>query len=84
MAIANDVPARTLTLEEKVESVVSYHKPDDLGGAAITAVREATKALIVTIVKNCPASADRSAAIRKAREAMMTANASIVVPQLQL
>lgn len=79
----NDAPARTLTIEEKVNDVVSYHKPDEAGIAAITNVREATKTLILAIVKNCPASADRSAAIRKAREAMMTANASIVVTQHQ-
>lgn len=84
MAIENDAPAKTLTLEEKVQQVVSYHKPDEAGVAAITAVREATANLILTILKNCPPSADRSAAVRKAREAMMTANASIVVPQVQL
>ncbi len=77
-------PAREMTLEEKVKEIVSYHKPDDAGVAAITAVREATMNLLLVIVKNCPPSADRSAAIRKAREAMMTANASIVVPQVQL
>jgi hypothetical protein len=81
--IKNDAPAKTLTVEDKVAEMVSYHKPDEKGIAAITAVREATAKLILTIVQNCPPSPDRSAAIRKAREAMMTANASIVVPQVQ-
>lgn len=77
-------PSREQTLEEKVLNVVSYHSPNPDEVAQIGRVREATANLILTIVKNCPASADRSAAIRKAREAMMTANASIVVPQVQL
>lgn len=78
----NDV--REKSLEEKVEDVVTYHKPLDLQIENISAVREAVKNLILVIMRNCPASPDRSAAIRKAREAMMTANASIVVPQVQL
>ena len=73
-----------LTLEEKVEQIVSYHKPDEAGIQAITNIRKATANLIGTILLNCPDSPDRSAAIRKARETMMTANASIVVPQVRL
>lgn len=80
----NEAPSKTLTVEEKVAELVSYHKPDEAGVAAINAVRLATANLILAIVKSCPPSADRSAAIRKAREAMMSANASIVVPQIQL
>jgi hypothetical protein len=71
-------------LVARVDDIVSYHKPDQAGLDAINNVRYFTKQLIVAIVKNCPASPDRSAAIRKAREAMMTANASIVVPGARL
>lgn len=69
-------------LVDKVNEVVSYHKPDQAGVDAISNIRYFTAQLIVAIVKNCPNNADRSAAIRKAREAMMSANASIVVPSL--
>lgn len=71
-------------LEQRVGDIVSYHKPTDLEIAQIANVRYFTKQFIIAIVKNCPASPDRSAAIRKAREAMMTANAAIVVPGARL
>lgn len=77
-------PQREMTLREKIESVVTYHKPSEESVAKITRVREATANLLETIAKECPAGPDRSAAIRKAREAMMTANASIVVPGITL
>lgn len=73
-----------MTVEQKIRQLTMHHAPNEEGIAAITNIREATFFLIATIMRNCPASADRSAAIRKAREAMMTANASIVVPQVQL
>jgi hypothetical protein len=41
------------------------------------AVREAGKRLAEVIFAACPPSADRTAAVRKVREAVMTANASI-------
>ncbi len=85
----NEVPALPqetpdTILIKKVDDLVSYHKPDQAGVDAISNIRFFTAQLIVAIMKNCPQNADRSAAIRKAREAMMTANASIVVPQVQL
>lgn len=62
-----------------IEDVVGYHKPDEEGLQAITNIRQATSDMIRSIILNCPQSADRTAAIRKVREAMMTANASIVI-----
>jgi hypothetical protein len=49
--------------------------PDDL--RRYEAVREAGKALAAAIVDNTPPSADQSAAVRKVREAVMTANAAV-------
>lgn len=72
------------TLEQKVQEIVSHHAPDEEQIKKMVNVRESAKYLILTIMRNCPPSADRSAAVRKAREAMMTANASIVVPAVQL
>lgn len=40
-------------------------------------IRKAARTFARAIYKNCPNSADRNAAIRKVREAVMTANASI-------
>lgn len=73
-----------LSLEAKVDQLVSYHAPRDIQVENITNVRNAAKGFILAIVRNCPAGPDRTAAIRKARESMMTANAAIVVPQLQI
>ncbi len=70
-----------MNTEEKADAVVSYHAPDEIAIERINKIREATKNLIVAIAENCPAGPDRTAAIRKTREAMMTANASIVVPR---
>jgi len=73
-----------LSIREKAHLIVTYHQPNQEGIEKITRIRQATEDLIAAIMENCPASADRSAAVRKAREAMMTANASIVVPMVQL
>lgn len=40
-------------------------------------VRKYGKFLAQQIIENCPAGADRAAAVRKVREAVMTANAAI-------
>jgi hypothetical protein len=45
--------------------------------ARCAAVREAGKHFAEIIFAACPPSADRTAAVRKVREAVMTANASI-------
>lgn len=63
----------------KVNDIVSYHAPSAEAIDNITRVRDAIEATIVTFMENCPPCADRTAAIRKLREAMMTANASIVL-----
>lgn len=75
---------RPLTNIEIADSITTYHKPDEAGVEAITNIRQAAAALIVAILANCPRNPDRTAAIRKAREAMMTANASIVVPPFSI
>lgn len=45
--------------------------------ATYQAIREAGKAFAAVIVAHTPASADQSAAVRKVREAVMTANAAV-------
>jgi hypothetical protein len=74
-----EAPA-TVPVERQVAEMVSYHKPTDEQVNQISEIRAATEKMLLAILKNCPQGPDRSAAIRKAREAMMTANASIVVP----
>lgn len=73
------LPEQDESIVEKVKDIVSYHAPDEEGIAKISLIRNATANLLSTILHVCPPSADRSAAVRLAREAMMTANASIVL-----
>jgi hypothetical protein len=61
-----------------IENWFTYHPPG--GGdtlARYTLIRQGAKDLALTIVNECPPCADTTAAIRKLREAVMTANAAI-------
>ncbi len=62
---------------ESLDNWFSYHAPTDGQPAKYVAIREAGRALAAAIVENSPPSADQTAAIRKVREAVMTANAAI-------
>ena len=55
----------------------TYHAPAPGQPARYLAIREAGKAFAKAIRDNVPASDDRTAAIRKVREAVMTANQAI-------
>jgi anti-sigma factor RsiW len=61
----------------RVDHWFTHHPPTTEQVASYLAVRDAGRALAHAIIDHCPASADRSAAFRKVREAVMTANASI-------
>jgi hypothetical protein len=62
---------------EEIENWFTYHTPDNVDASAYTALRAHAKDLALAIVNLTPPSADQSAAIRKLRECIMTANASI-------
>lgn len=55
----------------------TYHQPDAEQIEQIKRIRAACGACAQVIKDNTPNSADQTAAIRKVREAMMTANAAI-------
>ena len=65
--------------EEMLEHVFSYHKPTPEHIPKYEAIREAAKVFARVVSENTPAGADQSAAMRKIREAVMTANASIAL-----
>lgn len=67
--------------EAEIQNVFSYHAPKPGQPERYEAIRAAAAMLARSIVTNCPPSADRTAAIRKVREAVMTANASIALEQ---
>jgi len=55
----------------------TYHAPTSEDVAKYKQIRDAGLALARVIDTNCPKSADTTTAIRKVREAVMTANAAI-------
>lgn len=56
-----------------------YHKPSDAQVEKISIIRGAAKVFVCAIWAQCPDGPDRTVAIRKVHEAMMTANKSIVL-----
>lgn len=62
---------------EQLQNWFTYHAPEAGQQEKYVAIRDAGLALATTIVNNTPPSADQTAAVRKVREAVMTANQSI-------
>lgn len=76
---------REKTPEEIIESLFTYHPvTDEAQQLRYGMVRDAAKALALQIWKACPYGADRTDAIRKLRECVMTANAAIALNGLSL
>lgn len=71
--------ATTLTpeVEAAIDDAFEYHPWDQSKEGRGQAVREALADAVKTIVANVPPSPDRSAAIRKLREARMDCNSAI-------
>ena len=63
--------------DDNLRNWFSYHSPSPEQLPKYQAIRDAWLALAATIVKKSPPSADQTAAVRKVREACMTANAAI-------
>ena len=63
--------------DQQIENWFTHHAPSPPQIEAYQVLRERAKQLAYAIYGLCPASADRSAAIRLLRESVMTANASI-------
>jgi hypothetical protein len=55
----------------------TYHPPQGDDTVRYERIRLAARVFAQVVLDNCPDSADRTTAIRKIREAVMTANASI-------
>lgn len=71
--------SNTLTAtEESILASFDYHKPDDAQIERIAGVRSACKACARQLMALLPPSADRTVALRKLHETMMTANKAIV------
>lgn len=64
-------------MSDKLINWFTYHPPQTDDIPRYNAIREAALDFAKVIVKNTPPSADQTAALRKIREAVMTANAAI-------
>lgn len=62
-----------------LDKLFTYHPPKNDQPARYEAIRAKARELAHVINDNCPDSADKTAAIRKLREAVMTANAAIAL-----
>jgi hypothetical protein len=65
--------------EAEIDNIFTYHAPKADQPARYEAIRTAARAFAKVIVANTPSSADQSAAIRKLRICVMTANAAIAL-----
>ena len=61
----------------ELDNLFSYHPPKGDQVERYNDIREAGRLFAQVIIDSTPAGADQSAAIRKVREAVMTANAAI-------
>jgi hypothetical protein len=68
---------REYLLQDKINNWFTYHAATPEDAERYGAIRSAGKALAEAIVANSPPSADQTAAIRKVREAVATANAAV-------
>ena len=68
---------------DAIEELFTYHAPTEAQVHQYLRIRSAGKALVRCIDAECPAGPDRTAAVRKIREAVMTANAAIATGNAQ-
>jgi hypothetical protein len=66
-----------LITQEQLDNWFRYHAPGAGQPEKYEAIRAAGRAMADTIVRLTPPSADQTAAVRKVREAVFTANAAI-------
>lgn len=64
---------------EQIENLFSYHLPDQGQVERLERLRSGAKAYAKIVLAETPPGPDQSTAIRKLRESVMTANASIVL-----
>lgn len=65
-----------------IEQVFSYQKPSGNQPERYEKIRRAARDMAYVINASCPGCADKSAAYRKLRECVMTANASIALENI--
>ena len=66
-------------LQFDLDNIFTYHSPTSDQVEQYSKIRNAAKEFARVVIENSPASSDQSTAIRKIREAVMTANAAIAL-----
>ena len=74
--------ANAYTQDYLLREIFQYHSPSPFQQKAYETIREAAKHFAAVLIANTPACPDRTAALRKVREAVMTANAAIALDGL--
>jgi len=64
-------------IDEQIENWLSFHRASPEQAIRIRNIFDAAKDFALIVTKNTPNGLDQTVAIRKIREAVMTANASI-------
>ena len=72
-----DEPAVATEHPDTIKTLFTFHAPTSEQVEAYQEIRATAEQLARVIVRRCEGGPDRTAAIRKIREAVMTANASI-------
>jgi hypothetical protein len=65
--------------EQRIETLFTYHPPTGDQPQQYESIRAAAKEFANVLLRNTPPSADQTASLRKLRECVMTANASIAL-----
>lgn len=63
----------------RIDDLFSYHPPEPEQVAHYEAIREGAKAFATILAAHTPQGADQTAAMRKLRECVMTANAAVAL-----
>lgn len=71
-------PSNNVDLQT-VDEVFAFIVPSPGQAFRCRGILESGRRLSLAVIENCPPCADRSAALRKIREAIMTANAAIML-----
>lgn len=76
--------SREMSQTEKLSELFRYHPPNPEDLPKYAAINQAAKNFAEVILSTCPSCSDMKDAIRKIREARMTANAAIALNGLNL
>ncbi|MCO5167862.1 MAG: hypothetical protein M9894_16075 [Planctomycetes bacterium] len=66
-----------LTIDQRIDTWFRYHPATEAQARAYEEIRSSARQLARVIVAHTPSCADQTAALRKLREVVMTANAAI-------